>query len=348
MPEADVILIINQLNPFNYENITIYPPRLQFVIGMISFMLMCNIGNAQIKLLSNGYIGLGTATPSANVEIKANLVLLKCSTSTSNIKIQYLYGVEPMIEPTVNNKGYLGYNYNWYDIKSYYIHCMDLIEYSDQRLKKNYRNLENSLDKVLRMRGIMYDISEEYLYNPEDPAGSAALAEAGKNEIGLIAQDLLEIVPEAVEYDTVRDQYGIQYTRLVPILIEAIKEQNKKIKDQDKKIEDMESKVSASVNGNKNAETEEIVPSGIATLGKNRPNPFSENTSIEYHLPTEIQNAALYIYDLQGKQLKSMPVTGRSDGQLIIHGSELQPGMYYYSLIADGQVVGTEKMILTD
>jgi hypothetical protein len=58
--------------------------------------------------------------------------------------------------------------------------------------------------------------------------------------------------------------------------------------------------------------------------------------------------ASLYIYDMQGKQLKSIAIPGRENGQVIIYGSELQAGIYNYTLIADGQVVGTEQMILTD
>jgi hypothetical protein len=54
--------------------------------------------------------------------------------------------------------------------------------------------------------------------------------------IDYIAQELLDVVPEAVVYDSVKEEYGIRYNCLIPILIEAIKEQDKKIKEQDKKI----------------------------------------------------------------------------------------------------------------
>jgi hypothetical protein len=51
---------------------------------------------------------------------------------------------------------------------------------------------------------------------------------------------------------------------------------------------------------------------------------------------------------LQGKQLRSFPLAERGKGQIIIYGSELQPGIYNYSLVADGKLVGIEKMVLTD
>jgi hypothetical protein len=43
-----------------------------------------------------------------------------------------------------------------------------------------------------------------------------------------------------------------------------------------------------------------------------------------------------------------MNLVEREHGNIVIHGSELMPGMYYYSLIADGKIIGTEKMVLTD
>ena len=43
-----------------------------------------------------------------------------------------------------------------------------------------------------------------------------------------------------------------------------------------------------------------------------------------------------------------MNVTGREHGYITIYGNELQPGIYHYSQVADGQIAGIEKMILTD
>ena len=43
----------------------------------------------------------------------------------------------------------------------------------------------------------------------------------------------------------------------------------------------------------------------------NKPNPFNTETTIEYYLPSTISNATLYIYDLQGKQIKSINIVQR-------------------------------------
>jgi hypothetical protein len=160
---------------------------------------------------------------------------------------------------------------------------------------------------------------------------------SGKNHFGLIAQDAIKIVPEVVRIDSIG--YGIDYIELIPLLIEAIKEQNTKIIALETKAG--ESKLKS---------TEALLPDDLssATLGKNIPNPFNQTTSIEFYMPSTVQKAVFYVYDLQGKQIKSMTLAERGNGIVIIQGSELLPGIYYYSLIADGMEIGTEKMILTE
>jgi hypothetical protein len=83
-------------------------------------------------------------------------------------------------------------------------------------------------------------------------------------------------------------------------------------------------------------------------LLQNRPNPFNTETTIEYSLPASIGNATLYIYDMNGRQVRKVAITERGEGAYILNASELRAGMYLYSLIADGQEVDTKRMILTD
>ena len=61
-----------------------------------------------------------------------------------------------------------------------------------------------------------------------------------------------------------------------------------------------------------------------------------------------MQRAALYIYNMNGRQLKTIDLTARGEGEIMINGGELAAGMYLYSLVADGQEVATKRMILTE
>jgi flagellar hook assembly protein FlgD len=88
--------------------------------------------------------------------------------------------------------------------------------------------------------------------------------------------------------------------------------------------------------------------SGSCLLKQNYPNPFSESMRINYYLPDDIQKATIYIYDMNGKQLKSIPLNQKGNGSITIKGSELKAGMYMYALITDGQIIDTKRMILMD
>ena len=95
------------------------------------------------------------------------------------------------------------------------------VNWSDARLKKDVKPLENSLNNILNLNGISYnwDRSVDSTLNLDD-----------NNHIGLLAQDVERILPQVVS--TAKDKFGtkaIAYSDLVPVLIEAIKELNAKI-----------------------------------------------------------------------------------------------------------------------
>jgi len=83
-------------------------------------------------------------------------------------------------------------------------------------------------------------------------------------------------------------------------------------------------------------------------LYQNAPNPFSVSTQIEYFIIDNTQNAMINIYNMNGTQLKSIQLHQTGSGFITISGSEFTAGMYMYALIADGQVIDTKQMILTD
>lgn len=94
--------------------------------------------------------------------------------------------------------------------------------------------------------------------------------------------------------------------------------------------------------------TSNIISASQNSLSQNTPNPFSSNTEIAYVLSDEVRNAAIYIYDMNGRQLKSIPLYSKGQGYITVNSNELKPGMYLYSLIADGQLIDTKRMVLTD
>lgn len=93
-------------------------------------------------------------------------------------------------------------------------------------------------------------------------------------------------------------------------------------------------------NDNQNARVNE--------LHQNTPNPFSQTTTLGYSLADNVQKAMICIYNMNGTQLKCIPLSNTTTGSITINGNELKPGMYMYSLITDGQLVDTKRMVLTE
>ena len=80
-------------------------------------------------------------------------------------------------------------------------------------------------------------------------------------------------------------------------------------------------------------------------LNQNVPNPFAESTVITYSIPASVQKAQIHFYDGQGKLINSVDVIERGNGQLNVFANDLSTGVYTYSLVADGQVVATKRMV---
>jgi hypothetical protein len=101
---------------------------------------------------------------------------------------------------------------------------------SDGRLKTNIRPLTNALEKVLQLRGVNFT----WKNNPESG-----------NQIGFIAQEVKQVVPELVsgtEGDIEKGEtLSMSYGNLTPLLVEAIKEQQKIIADLQRRVALLES-----------------------------------------------------------------------------------------------------------
>ena len=79
---------------------------------------------------------------------------------------------------------------------------------------------------------------------------------------------------------------------------------------------------------------------------QNIPNPFSANTEISCNIPEVNNNAYIYVYNLQGIELKSFPVK-QGYNTVTVYASELPAGMYLYTLVVVNDIVDTKRMILT-
>ena len=93
---------------------------------------------------------------------------------------------------------------------------------SDARFKTNITTLVDALENLKKLRGVSYDWDQDS--NPERNFDNS-------KQIGLIAQEIEKVYPELVNTDA-KGYKSVEYSKLVAVLIEAIKEQAKLIEQQ--------------------------------------------------------------------------------------------------------------------
>ena len=103
----------------------------------------------------------------------------------------------------------------------------NIVAYSDRRVKENIVQIDGALEKVNKLTGVYYNRIDDKKKN---------------KEIGFIAQDVNEVVPELVSYAEDVDQYGVKYGNTTALLVEAVKELTQQVKDLKQEIDKMKEK----------------------------------------------------------------------------------------------------------
>lgn len=92
------------------------------------------------------------------------------------------------------------------------IHAREIITWSDRNLKENICQMELNIDNVSKMRGVHF-----------------VWKDTGKEDIGFIAQEVEEIIPQIV-HNTRSGYKAISYEKMIPILLEYIKHVDERVK----------------------------------------------------------------------------------------------------------------------
>lgn len=208
------------------------------------------------------------------------------------------------------------------------------ISTSDCRFKSNIENVEKQTASLLyKLRPVSYYFKPDSVHM----AYNENAQEIKNVHFGLIAQEVEEVYPNLV-YKDEAGYMSINYIELIPLLIKEIQELSAE-------VEALKKEESVSI-PRKNAHANNAVETS-AILYQNNPNPFSIDTKIDYQLPESTQNATLYIYNMNGLQVDEYPISSFGAGSVIVTAGHLEAGIYLYSLIADGKLVDTKRMILT-
>ncbi len=246
---------------------------------------------------------------------------------------------------------------------------------SDGRFKDNISEEDvKGLAFINRLRPVVYNFDTkkftEFLtqtmpdsirshHLEQDFAPSTAIRQSG-----FIAQEV-EKAAEEVGYNFngiykprgQNDHYSLAYSQFVVPLVKGMQEQQEMITTQQQLIETLRQEVEALKGIVMSGTIADPIKTSAKTTGEeiskgfqlyqNVPNPFSEATIIKAVVPESVQQAKILVYNLQGVELESYPLTERGNVSVEISGGRFVSGMYLYALVADGKVIDTKKMILT-
>jgi hypothetical protein len=301
---------------------------------------------SQLKVTQNGNVGIGKI-PTTKLDVNGDVSLYGYVGINGPVPVGYPLSVKSAynqiisIDPSLSesNIGSSTDKINFWYSSSTGHHRLYASSYnttSDSTLKKNIIKLsDGALGIILKMRPVSFDFKND----------SLELRNSKLKHLGLIAQEVELLLPEVISFSEVGKVKTIDYDMITPVLIKAIQEQQvliESLQSELKKIKTESSKSTTSSSSNQN----DIYSNAI--LMQNAPNPFSSNTIIRYYLPEKIQVAFINIYDLNGNQIKSNKITQNGWGNITIYGSELNPGMYLYSLICDSHEIDTKRMIILE
>ena len=109
------------------------------------------------------------------------------------------------------------------DIKTDKITATTFMYSSDQRLKKNIELIENPMEKVESLRGVSFDWRKD-----------------SKSDYGFIAQEVQRSIPEIVKKGPGQETLSVDYVKIVPVLVEAIKKQQIEIEELKNRIKELQ------------------------------------------------------------------------------------------------------------
>lgn len=302
-------------------------------------------GNRVVVFKQNGRVGIDNTSPNSILHVGDNTGARLSIGSNESIEDgggNLLLVRNADWAPFDDNSRDLGTSFKrWDDVWA----TNGTIQTSDRRDKENITEITYGMDEILKLRPVSFTWKDR----PDNGV-----------KLGLIAQEVDEIIDEVVKQDIkideegneylASDRYGMYYSDLIPVLIKGMQEEHAANVAKDAKITALEDRITQlenRLNENSTKSGGSVFGNEKAELFQNVPNPFDKETRIDYTLPATTTNAALYIYNMNGVQIAEYTNLEIGKGSITIEGATLNAGMYFYSLIADGQEVATKRMILT-
>ena len=313
---------------------------------IVCFVFVSTGAFSQIKVLTNGYVGLGTGNtnPANAVDLLGTTAIRPTSSGVYMKVISGTYGF--IINPSSAHNGEIGYQTSFRSVNSDYVYSNGVLLTSDSKFKTNVKQLDVAMPLIKKLRPVTFDYNFDYS-KVENDILKTKLQDEDKNRLGFIAQEVQVILPQAVKERESDSTLCIRMDDFIPLLVKGLQEQSLKIDSLKSVIEEMKTSQNMLKSATISTGSTTNLSENRASLEQNIPNPFSKETRIGCTIPENTGTSVLYIYNMNGTQLQQYNVNGKGKQTVILNGNSLEPGMYLYALVVDGQEVDTKRMILT-
>jgi hypothetical protein len=242
-------------------------------------------------------------------------------------------------------------------------YARSFLKASDINIKTNIETLTGALNIVKQLRGVSYHYIPESFCGDSCDDVSLTAASNDRLHFGFISQEVAQVVPnltQDVEAGVNTTVKALDYDEIIPLLVEAIKELDERLSAccgssllyrQNQGDSTNSFGKSSGITGDdslNNIDNKNNRLYGNCKLYQNNPNPFNEKSTISFEVFNGFKSAKIYIYNLQGEQIKSININNSGKGSIEIPSSDLKAGIYFYSLFVDNKEIDTYKMILTE
>lgn len=294
-----------------------------FKVFILTTIVVCSSTeiSAQVYTSPNGRVGIGTTSPQKKLDIEGGSLRVRFS-STSPYRRRAFDINTTAADPRLESERYIVF-YNTPKVSFIDIYAKTLYERSDKKDKENIIKLDNSyVSKLSQLDGVQYNWKSDI---------------SKKAEIGFLAQDVEKVFPEVVRGVDGIEGKSISYSHMVPILVEAIKEQQTAIESLTIKLEELQEKLGS---------TNKPISTMGSKLIKSFPNPTDGDATVKLFLENNVKDAKLVVSTINGKIVNTYTITERGEVSYTINNRNQDNGIYIYSLLIENQKIDSQKVIL--
>jgi hypothetical protein len=231
--------------------------------------------------------------------------------------------------------------------------------WSDVAIKSNVTNVSGALAKIMALRPVEYNYnqgainlwrdstakndSSELKQATIDAEATRTIADGEPKHIGLIAQEVAQVVPNIVS--PIANSQAVNYVELIPLLIKSTQEQQAIIDSLNLQIQQLRQEIV-----NWQGRSIDTIGQSKSRLFQNNPNPFDGNTTITYFIDeaTTVTSATIEVRNIMGTLQSTITLNdGTGLGNVQYNGSNLTPGYYIYTLKINSSVKDS-KMFLKE